>query len=383
VQRSSRAFWQRRDDAPTRENLALGSSRRRWHSPCIEPGCLFIADGNPAGTVTYRVLYHSTSLQGSDVAQSGMVIVPGGPEPQGGYPVLSWAHGTTGVADICAPSAGGNQSVPYLNRFLAAGFVVAATDYDGLGTPGIHPYLVGVSEGRSVLDAARAARNLVGAAASTRVLIFGHSQGGHAALFAGQLASTYAKDLQIKGVVAAAPVGSLTDLLPASPPAQELPSQPYAAMAAIVWSEIYPDIRLNEVLTPAGADLQGIVTEKCSPATATAASTFSADQLFQASWSTAAGMSAAIAENSPGSNPLPMPVLLVQGLGDEIVTPASTDAVDARLCEHHDQVQYNSYPGNGHSSVLLEAEGDIVRWIDDRFAEQRAPSNCGSAPALR
>ena len=95
--------------------------------------------------------------------------------------------------------------------------IVAATDYQGLGTPGSSPYLVGHSEAQGVLDAARAARNLVGDAASNTVVVLGYSQGGQAALFAGQIAQSYAPELYLAGVAAVAPVTSLTELAPSVP----------------------------------------------------------------------------------------------------------------------------------------------------------------------
>jgi dipeptidyl aminopeptidase/acylaminoacyl peptidase len=121
--------------------------------------------------------------------------------------VASWAHGTSGLADTCAPSKdpGVVSGTPYLRELLDAGFAVVATDYEGLGTPGLHPYLVGESEGRSVLDAARAAAALPDAGASSNVIVYGHSQGGHAVLFAGELAPSYAPDLNLLGVAAGAP----------------------------------------------------------------------------------------------------------------------------------------------------------------------------------
>src|SRR5262249_26025550 len=145
---------------------------------------------------------------------------------KGGWPVITWAHGTTGVADICAPSRDGldpsaNTGETYinpdLNAWLAAGYAVLRTDYEGLGTPGKHPYLVGTSEGRSVLDIVAAARQL-DPTISKRYLIAGHSQGGHAALFAAGLASSWQPGLQLKGTVAFAPASHILDqasLLPA------------------------------------------------------------------------------------------------------------------------------------------------------------------------
>jgi hypothetical protein len=144
----------------------------------------------PSGAKAWKVLYHSRSVAGDDIAVSGVVVVPNGAAPRDGRPVVTWAHGTEGLGDDCAPSkdADAASTLPFVKQLVDAGYVVAATDYEGLGTPGVHPYLVGESEGRSVLDAARAARLLKGAGAGERVLVAGHSQGGQAALFAGELA---------------------------------------------------------------------------------------------------------------------------------------------------------------------------------------------------
>ncbi len=126
----------------------------------------------PSGAKAWKVLYHSRSVDGRDIAVSGVVVVPTSATPKGGRPVVTWAHGTTGLGDQCAPSkaADAASAVPYVKQLVDAGYVVAATDYEGLGTPGVHPYLVGESEGRSVLDAARAARALSGSGAADRVL---------------------------------------------------------------------------------------------------------------------------------------------------------------------------------------------------------------------
>ena len=143
------------------------------------------------------LLYRSTATNGSAIAVSGTVAIPKGTAPKGGWPVISWAHGTTGIADACAPSrsdAFGGYDHALLNRWLKAGYAVVRTDYEGLGTPGDHPYLIGVSEGRSVLDMVRAARKL-DSNIGKRVVIAGHSQGGHAALWAASLQRKWTPEL--------------------------------------------------------------------------------------------------------------------------------------------------------------------------------------------
>ena len=163
--------------------------------------------GGPAGADAFRILYRSTGLKGEPIAVSGSIFIPSGVAPAGGRNVIAWAHPTTGVVSSCAASLMPDDAgmIWGLADMLAQGYVVTATDYPGLGTPGPHPYLIGVSEGRAVLDSVRAAQNLPSAGASNRFVVWGHSQGGHASLYAGELAAGYAPDLKIVGVAAAAP----------------------------------------------------------------------------------------------------------------------------------------------------------------------------------
>jgi hypothetical protein len=116
----------------------------------------------PVGATAYRVLYRSTGLRGEPIAVSGMVIIPPGPFPEGGRPIVAWAHPTTGIVPRCAPSLAvlHFQQIQGLRRMLERGYIITATDYPGLGTVGPHPYLVGISEGRAVLDSIRAAREV-------------------------------------------------------------------------------------------------------------------------------------------------------------------------------------------------------------------------------
>jgi pimeloyl-ACP methyl ester carboxylesterase len=155
------------------------------------------------------------------VAVSGTLTIPKGKAPKGGWPVVSWAHGTTGIADQCAPSRDGSEAIvnyayPLLQRWLKAHYAVVRTDYEGLGTPGAHPYLIGRSEGHSVLDAVRAARKL-DKRIGKRVVLAGHSQGGQSVLWAASLAPKYTPDLKVKGTLALAPVSHLAEQSTALP----------------------------------------------------------------------------------------------------------------------------------------------------------------------
>jgi dipeptidyl aminopeptidase/acylaminoacyl peptidase len=165
----------------------------------------------PDGVRAWAVLYRSTGFDGQPAAVSGVILAPEDVAPAGGRPILAWAHGSRGLSDDCAPSHEGVADLmPLAQPFMDMGYVVAATDYEGLGTPGPHPFLVGASEGRAVLDIARAAGLLPGTEATTDVALLGHSQGGHAVLWASELASAYAFELQVVGTVAISPVGDLS-----------------------------------------------------------------------------------------------------------------------------------------------------------------------------
>ncbi|MGA7457096.1 MAG: lipase family protein [Methyloceanibacter sp.] len=137
--------------------------------------------GGPGGGDAFRILYRSTGLSGEPIAVSGAIFIPPGAVPAGGRNVIAWAHPTSGVVEACAPSLMPDVAgmIWGLADMLRQGYVVVATDYPGLGVPGmIHPYLIGVSEGRAVLDSVRAARDLPDAGASNRFAVWGHSQGG-------------------------------------------------------------------------------------------------------------------------------------------------------------------------------------------------------------
>ena len=178
-------------------------------------------------------------MKGEPIVVSGLLVVPEAPAPEGGRNVVAWAHPTIGVARDCAPSLQTNwrKTIPGLEAMLKAGKVVVATDYAGLGTPGQHPYLVGASAARSVVDSVRAARAVKEAAAGSRFAVWGHSQGGHAALFTGQMAAGLAPELTLMGVAAAAPATDLARLLE-----EDLGTKlgnVLAAEALVSWSKVF------------------------------------------------------------------------------------------------------------------------------------------------
>jgi alpha-beta hydrolase superfamily lysophospholipase len=343
--------------------------------------------GVPADATVWRVLFHSRSIYDNDIAESGYIVVPAGKAPAGGFPILTWAHGTTGFSGICAPSLFTSQGgvgpyvLPGLSDYLKAGFVVAATDYEGLGTPGIHPYLLGASEGRGVLDAARAARHLPGLDTSSTVMIYGHSQGGQAALFAGELAPTYAPDLHIAGVVAAAPATGLSTIVGVVTTSVGQSIIEFTIPVAYTWARTYRDLPLSDLFTPKGETFaSSVVTHGClgSLIEAIGSQHLTATSVFQPGAATNPVVIAHAKLNDPGRTKTPAPILVVQGTADTTVPPALTDDfVTKTACPIGDTIDYLHVTGATHGTVVNVSVPTITEWMTARLAGTTAPSTCG------
>lgn len=345
-----------------------------------EPGDLIRTEellADPAlgdGVRVWRVLYQSESLSEEAIAVSGLVWRPAGPAPEGGFPVVSWAHGTVGAADVCAPSRASQPSPGGLRPLLEAGFVIAATDYEGLGTPGVHPYLVGGSAGRGVLDAARAARLLDGAEAGGQVLVAGASQGGHAALFAGEIAPRYAPDLALAGVVAASAPSDLTTLV------DQAEAHPaafgFALLAIGTWAEIYPDASAEDVLTPEAAARAELVNEVCIGELFGTLVADPIDRLLVADPREIDSWADLVRANSVGAVVPQAPILLVHGDADQVVPVTQSSALRERLCAQGATVDLEVVPGARHGEELGAAFSQVQDWMNARLAGEPSPADC-------
>jgi dienelactone hydrolase len=337
----------------------------------------------PAGARAWKVLYHSRALDGRDLAVSGVVVAPDARAPAGGRPIVTWAHGTTGLADQCAPSRIDTvgTTLPFEQQFLDAGYVVAATDYEGLGTPGPHPYLVGESEGRSVLDIARAAHGLgagsAGTGAGKTVVVAGHSQGGQAALFAGQLAPTYAPELRVKGVAAFAPATEPATFLAAA--ALVPATRGFAAMIAEGIGAAFPNADVDAVLTPdAAAAVQQLDGAGCL--FTTLAGFRDRDiTVLRGDPNAVPAIHAALLRSTPGRVATKIPTFVLQGDADQLVPEPSTQAYVTRACALGDPLTYTVYAGATHSGVLIAGSTDFLHWIADRLAARGAASGAGQS----
>jgi pimeloyl-ACP methyl ester carboxylesterase len=330
----------------------------------------------PGAVENLLVLYHSSTLAGRDIAVSGTIAIPPGQPPADGWPVLSWTHGTTGAADICAPSrdAPGHPSHIYnqladatLNQWVKHGYVVLKTDYEGLGTPGSHPFLVGASEARSTVDILLAARQLFPAIGRSWA-VMGHSQGGHAALFTASLAPAWAPDLDLIGAVALAPAGGVHDVIAGLRPARTpAPSPGFLALVLIGAAAADHTVRLDQLLTQAAlrllahAEIVGIddLLVPGSPASLAPTEMFRPDADL-------GPLLKVLAANDPAMLRPRTPVLIVQGHDDPIVALRSTDHIARSLHASGAMLAYHRFPGRGHYDLIQAAHTGNVRWIDAR-----------------
>ena len=355
--------------------------------PVGRPGHLLRSerlDGAPGGSTAFRVLYVSTGLDGKPITVSGVVVVPPVTAPYSGRKVVAWAHPTTGVARGCAPSlldAGIFETIQGLSDALSLGYLVTATDYPGLGTEGTHPYLVGLSEGRAVLDSVRAARELPEANAGTEFAIFGHSQGGQAALFAGQLAAAYAPELRLVGIATAAPATNLAALLEAAL-GTEL-GNGAAAFALWSWSRVY-QAPASTVIQPEKLSAVDRVAAHCVATVAQAVGIFGDLQALRPTFLLADPTKVEpwkdlIALNAAGQAPVGAPLYIAQGTRDTLVVPPVTEAFVAELCRQGERVTYVEMPGVGHIEAGQKSAPAAITWILARFELARAPSTCPAA----
>lgn len=355
-----------------------------------EPGVLLRSEpftrGVPETGRAWRILYTTTRDDALPAVASGIVVVPA--SGAGRWPVIDLAHGTTGFAPACAPSL---AEEPFeagaffvLEQVLEEGWAVVATDYIGLGTEGPHPYLVGEPTGRAVLDAARAARQLMGADLGDRHVVWGHSQGGGAALWTGGIASRYAPELTIDGVAALAPAANLPALVESLP--ELTGGSVFAAFVLAAYTQVYPDVDFGSYVQPAARVVVHEMARRCLAEPGVLVSVLNAlaltrDPLVFAADPGEGPLGARLAENIP-TLPIPAPLLVAQGADDSLISPMSQAAYVEARCAAGQPVDYRLYSGRNHVP-LVEADSplipDLVSWTRDRFAGSPVATGCATS----
>lgn len=323
--------------------------------------------GSPKGLKWYRIMYLSTTVAGDATVDTGILTVPDGDPPPGGWDVATHAHGSTGLADDCAPSrtVGSNPiSTAELqvvgNDAAKHGYVVASTDYEGQGGPGRHPFLQGESEGRAVLDAARAARGFPGLKLGHDLAIVGYSQGGHAALWANQIAAKWTPEFHVIGTLAGAPASEVAALLADGPVAAIDNPQAVGITAGLEAVDPRLERDLDRLLTPAGEKLLKIMDSSCMPPTGFEAGKplLTADPTRTQPWKRL------LAANTPGSVATENPVLIVHSAEDESVPIGRSATLLARLCRAGQVVERRVLPTGGHVAAAVPAYAEGFDWLE-------------------
>lgn len=334
------------------------------------PGDLLLKEplpGAPKGSRAWRILYVSTGMHGERIPVSGVIIVPDAPSK--GRDVIAWAHPTTGVSDKCAPSLRSTffKRLPGLQRMLDLGFVVAATDYPGLGTPGTHPYLVGDSEGRSVLDSVRAAGHLT--RTTSHFGLWGHSQGGQAVLFAGQMARRYTPELKLAGIAAAAPATNLTALLDAdisSPVGKVL-----GCYALWSWSRVY-NVPQDKIFNPRYSAELDDITSTCVQSLEQGLKIVRyakrlPDDFLLAEPAKVEPWKSLLLLNTPGRAPAGAPLFISQGTADPIVHYNLTAAFADNLRRKGERVEFVTLAGVKHNPAGRISAPYAISWLAQQF----------------
>lgn len=326
----------------------------------------------PSADANRRVTYTSQDADGGSTTVSGTVSLPEAPPPPGGWPVVSWAHGTTGTANECAPSADTSDGPAHdylalmdetLDEWVSSGFVVVQTDYEGLGTPGGHPYLNGPSAANTVTDIVRAARDLDPRVGRDWVTA-GHSQGGHAALFtAAQQERRH--DINLLGAVAIAPggidVSETVSYIESGGPgvAEALPFlTPILLGAAAAEPEIVPE----ELLTEEAQPLLEAGRNGCMDEAAEAAAQVPADNVFRPG-ADLRPLTSYLRQQEPSGLTPRVPTFVAQGADDSLVPEPDTAGLVEGLCERSDQLTYQVYADDGHREAVASSYPDAREFV--------------------
>jgi hypothetical protein len=330
----------------------------------------------------WRILYATRDYLGRPILSSGLVVLPDAAarKPASARSIVAWAHPTTGVARGCAPSLAGAPTATILgiNELVASGHIVAATDYPGLGTAGPIGYLVGKGQAYATLDSVRAAKQIPEVGGGNRVVIWGYSQGGHAALFASAFAGRYAPEFRLLGVAAVAPPTGLGALLIAD--INSLDGRVLTSFTLGSWAVKY-GLPLPALASPGVIAAINKVNRKCVTNVSDMLDIFSAQRPLEERFLDrnplqVPGWSDAIASNTIKGIGSGVPAVVLQGDADEIVRPQVTGSFVRASCLKGARIKFVILRNKGHGSSAKAAVPDAMNWINARFRGDPAPSSC-------
>jgi len=334
----------------------------------------------PGGVRAVRIAYQSTSANGHPLMATGVVLIPYGEPPEGGWPVVAWAHGTAGVARTCAPSLMKNLYYGWagLLEYPIMGFAVVATDYAGLGTEGEHQYMSMEAQAQDVLNAIPAARAAVPELAREWAAV-GHSQGGTAVLHVAELERRLG-NVNFIGSISLAPPTDLTAMWHAPTPAGD-PASGYLGIIASGIRAADPTFHYEDMLTGLGMSKLGVIRgEACLGAATSAYGKAHAASILQPGWADSPAVKRFSEANRPDIKAGNAPVLVLQGLADSVISPAMTKRSVDRMCSQGAVIDYRTYAGMDHEPLIDASFRDQIDWLRDRFAHRPA-RGCGTPAA--
>jgi dienelactone hydrolase len=344
-----------------------------WSRPLQGPNALVDAEENTL------VLYRTTTVLGTDVAVSGAIAIPKGVPPAGGWPVVSWAHGTTGNGQDCAPTRSGDSvhDEPYFDAWVAHGYVVVQTDYEGQGTPGLHPYMVGIAAARDTTDIVRAARQLDPRIGS-RWFALGYSEGGSASIFTAAVGPSWAPELTLLGAVSFAPAshnGTLVaDLAKMTQPSEEL-SLILEMIEGV--ASVDPAINLQDLLTPEALGKLPMIARKCMSDLVDdfAFTALPPSDILRPGADTQA-LTLDLVRNEANRVHATVPLLLLQGDADRTIPLSETTAVARELCANGTRVTYEVVHGKTHGTIVPGSWPQTLTWVDAVAAGNLPAATC-------
>jgi pimeloyl-ACP methyl ester carboxylesterase len=333
----------------------------------------------PAGVRAWRILYTTTVDDATPATAVATVFAPIAATASP-HPVIAWTHGTTGLLQKCMPSllSAPTIGIPAIDRIVAAGWAIVATDYSFAEKGGPHPYLIGDGEARAALDSVRAARRMSALILDGRTVVWGHSQGGHAALWTGIAGPRYAPDVTIAGVAAIAPAANMKNILDLNEAADKRLA-PYLALA---YSRFYPDVSFEEALRPEAVAAARDIVNLCGffpPEEPEQIAKLAAS--FRGRASSLASETAFVArlKQNAADAPIAAPVVIAQGLSDVVVPPTATNGFVGERCAAGQRLEYWTFASRGHATIVQPRsplEEPLMAWTSARFANQPSATGC-------
>lgn len=359
----------------------------------LDPGALIRVEPLPGaelvGARSFRLLYRTERPDGTVAVSGAMAFVPTAPAPSGGRPVLAYAHGTLGQGRGCAPSRRDDPlgvNAAWLEQAVADGFAVVATDYAGLGTTGPNLYLVGEAEARDVVNSVRALDGVPDADPGERWVVFGHSQGGHSALWTAALVDRLLPEKQLIGAAAAAPAADLPVIIDRQWDTGV--GWGVGPEVATSWPHAFPGLDIDATLSRLGRTWQTRVADAClaEGVPVPAIMGYVAGEVGLPFFSANPLRDPAIAKAADAESPRPLPatlpVLIAQGTADTVVPPESTAALQEAWCRSGVDLTMLWMGGIGHVNAATTAAPTVVPWLRALFSGEHPGPQCSGRPPV-